>query len=252
METMKKELKIYYTGDKITAIGVDIDGRLEPVLIVNPLCKVEAYERNRMLVDMVNAYNMKLMVELTKREPKVQTLQVMPNFDTLVSYPDEIINKRIEDFNRATTTLKPKKGICVDVGCKGNPGKTEFRGIDIESGKVIFHIHIPNLSTNNIGEWLGAVEGLKYAADLSSHGRNLVGGNDYKCYTDSMTAISWVRQKKCKTKFVVTDEEQKKMIADAESWLRQYGGKAEKWLTHIWGEIPADFNRKSGAKGKRI
>lgn len=240
---MKKELKIFYTGDKITAIGVDIDGRLEPVLIVNPLCKVEAYERNKILTEMVNAYNGKLLVELTKREPKA-LVQVMPNFDDERSTtPATQTQLNIIEQSYQIKPQKPTKGICVDVGCRGNPGKTEFRGVDIETGRQVFRVQIPHLSTNNIGEWLGAVEGLKFYRGQDK---------DYKVYSDSLTAISWVRQKKCKTNFIVKDEEQKKMIADAESWLKQNGGKIEKWRTDLWGEIPADFNRKNGAKGKRI
>ncbi len=138
----------------------------------------------------------------------------------------------------------PTKGIAVDVGCKGNPGKTEFRGVDLETKEVVFHHHIEGDSTNNIGEWLGCVYGLMYAKRKED--------KEYIVYSDSMTAISWVRQRKCKTNFRIPNEAQVKMVADAELYLNTCGGRVTKWETRKWGEIPADFNRKSRAKGKRI
>ncbi len=130
---------------------------------------------------------------------------------------------------------KPTEGLAVDVGCKGNPGKAEYRGVDIKTGKVLFHVHIPNSSTNNIGEWLGAVHGLKY---VKENNLNMV------VYSDSLTAISWVRQKKCKTKFFVIDTAQQKMIAEAEQFLRENKCSVIKWRTDLYGEIVADFGRK--------
>jgi ribonuclease HI len=67
-------------------------------------------------------------------------------------------------------------------------------------------------------------------------------------YTDSITAISWVRRKKCNTKLERTNENENLFILvdRAIVWLNSnsYKTRILKWKTKIWGEIPADFGRK--------
>ena len=67
-------------------------------------------------------------------------------------------------------------------------------------------------------------------------------------YSDSVNAISWVKQKKCKTKLERNPqtEELFQYIERAENWLKTntYTTQIIKWDTEHWGEIPADFNRK--------
>mgnify|MGYP003370131214 FL=1 len=67
-------------------------------------------------------------------------------------------------------------------------------------------------------------------------------------YSDSVNAINWVRQKKCKTKLPRTAETEGlfQMIERAEKWLHDntYTTRILKWETQKWGEIPADFGRK--------
>jgi ribonuclease HI len=67
-------------------------------------------------------------------------------------------------------------------------------------------------------------------------------------YSDSVNAISWVKQKKCQTKLErnAKTEELFQFIERAEEWLRTntYTTQILKWDTERWGEIPADFNRK--------
>ena len=93
--------------------------------------------------------------------------------------------------------------------------------------------------TNNIGEFLALV----YILMLQTQ-KNL----NYTIYSDSMTAISWVRKGKCNTKLVPTEDNRKifEMIAIAEKWLSENKIKHRivKWNTALWGEIPADFGRK--------
>ena len=66
--------------------------------------------------------------------------------------------------------------------------------------------------------------------------------------TSLVNTISWVRQKKCKTKLSRTAETEElfKLIERAEKWLREntYTTRILKWETKEWGEIPADFGRK--------
>ncbi len=67
-------------------------------------------------------------------------------------------------------------------------------------------------------------------------------------YSDSVNAINWVRQKKCKTKLPRTPETEELFlhIERAERWLKEnaYTTPILKWETQEWGEIPADFGRK--------
>ena len=93
--------------------------------------------------------------------------------------------------------------------------------------------------TNNVGEFLAIVHGLAFLKQRNS---------DIPIYTDSMTAISWIRQKKTKTT-LVQDSKNKflfELIARAEKWLRENkcSNPLLKWETKVWGEIPADFGRK--------
>ena len=129
--------------------------------------------------------------------------------------------------------------LAVDAACSGNPGKMEFRGVIADTGTEVFHRGPYVGGTNNIGEFLAIVLGLAY---LKKHQLPWV------LYSDSKTAIAWIKQKKCKTKLERTPktEELFQMIERAENWLRThtYTNPILKWDTPRWGEIPADFGRK--------
>lgn len=129
--------------------------------------------------------------------------------------------------------------IAVDAASSGNPGRMEYRGVDTKTGKQLFHIGPFELGTNNIGEFLALVHGLAF---LDFHKSNRV------IYTDSRIAMSWVRQKKCKTTLVKNSKTEKlfELIDRAEKWLKNnsYHTPILKWNTRKWGEIPADFGRK--------
>lgn len=140
----------------------------------------------------------------------------------------------------AHTSIRPQlPALAVDAACSGNPGLLEFRGVIADTGTEIFRRGPFPKGTNNIGEFLALVLGLAY---LKQH--NL----PWTLYTDSVTALAWVRQKKCKTKleFDNTNLELLMMIRKAEQWLAQntYTTRVLKWETSLWGEIPADFGRK--------
>ena len=128
--------------------------------------------------------------------------------------------------------------LAVDAACSGNPGPMEYRGVHIASRQEIFHFG-PMKGTNNIGEFLAIVHGLALLKNK---------GFDMPIYSDSANAISWVRQKKCKTKLPRTPETEELflLIERAEKWLREntYTTRILKWETKEWGEIPADFGRK--------
>ena len=128
--------------------------------------------------------------------------------------------------------------LAVDAACSGNPGVMEYQGVRTYDKERMFHVKF-ELGTNNIGEFLALVHGLSY---LKKH--NLA----QPLYTDSVNAMAWVKQKKCKTKLERNEktEELFRYIERAEAWLRAntYTTQILKWDTDNWGEIPADFNRK--------
>jgi ribonuclease HI len=67
-------------------------------------------------------------------------------------------------------------------------------------------------------------------------------------YSDSRTAISWVKNKKANTKLEESagNEEVFDLLERAVKWLQEntYPNKVLKWETDYWGENPADFGRK--------
>ena len=128
--------------------------------------------------------------------------------------------------------------LAVDAACSGNPGMMEYRGVHLPSFQQVFH-YGPVYGTNNIGEFLAIVHALALLRQK---------GLDMPIYSDSRNAISWVKQKKCKTKLPRNERTEAlfQMIERAEKWLREnaYATPIRKWETEKWGEVPADFGRK--------
>lgn len=130
------------------------------------------------------------------------------------------------------------EALAVDAACSGNPGPMEYRGIYLRTGEVVFH-YGPVYGTNNIGEFLAIVHAL---ALLQQKGANM------PIYSDSRNAITWVKQKRCKTKLERNSrsEDLYRLIERAENWLKEHPVTPHilKWETKRWGEVPADFGRK--------
>lgn len=130
--------------------------------------------------------------------------------------------------------------ISVDVGCRGNPGIVEYKGVDTKTGEILFFHDEIEIGTNNMGEFLAIVHGLAYLKKQ---------GSQKTIYSDSMTAIKWVKQKKAKS----TLERNKQteyiwsLVDRAEHWLQtnDYETPIKKWHTEKWGEIKADYGRKN-------
>lgn len=129
--------------------------------------------------------------------------------------------------------------ISVDAASSGNPGVMEYQGVDTKSGKILFKQGPFAEGTNNIGEFLAIVHGLAFLKQRKS---------DRIIYTDSRTAISWVRKKTCNTKMVESPKNKAlfDLVRRAVKWLKtnSYDTPIVKWETKAWGEIPADFGRK--------
>jgi ribonuclease HI len=130
--------------------------------------------------------------------------------------------------------------ICVDAACSGNPGLMEYRGVYTKTKDQIFHQGPFRQGTNNVGEFLALVHGLAF---LKREGKDIM-----PIYSDSRTAIAWVKNKKAKTnlKESPVNEGIFDLIERAETWLKNntYKNPIIKWETEDWGEIPADFGRK--------
>ena len=129
--------------------------------------------------------------------------------------------------------------ISVDAASSGNPGIMEYQGVDTKTKKCLFKQGPFPEGTNNIGEFLALVHGLAYLKERKS---------DRIIYTDSRTAMSWIRKKQCNTNLQPSDSNKAlfDLIARAVHWLKSnsYNTPIVKWETKAWGEIPADFGRK--------
>ena len=143
--------------------------------------------------------------------------------------------------------VKPRIGIdiplpawAVDAACSGVPGPMEYRGVDLSTGQELFHQGPFPDGTNNVGEFLALVHALAHLHRI----------NDQKTviYTDSRTAISWLKHKRAKTTLSPTGRNAMlfDLIERAENWLKchHFSNQVIKWETERWGEIPADFGRK--------
>ena len=172
------------------------------------------------------------------------------SFETLAE-AQKAFNKEYADYKGKTTkkTISQEQrnligepnlySIAVDAASSGNPGKMEYRGVDTQTHKQLFHQGPFQQGTNNIGEFLALVHGLAF---LKKH------KSDRIIYSDSRIAMGWVKKKKCNTKLKKTAQNKAlfELVERAEIWLKTntYTTQVVKWETKVWGEIPADFGRK--------
>lgn len=127
-----------------------------------------------------------------------------------------------------------KEGIAVDAAHSMKNGVTEYQAIDLKTGERLFYKNLGN-QTTNIGEFLGLMETIKYVIE-----------NDFQpriVYTDSMTAITWFRNKKTASKKRHSD------LQRSEIFLKVMDIDVSTidvihWDTNNWGENPADFGNK--------
>jgi len=139
-----------------------------------------------------------------------------------------------------TALIKPSlPSISVDAACSGVPGPVEWRGVHTESGAEIFKAGPFPDGTNNVGEFLAIVAGLRWLQEEKLN---------WPLYSDSKNAILWVEIKTCRTKMEHTRRNAAlfEMIVEAQAWLveNSYSNLILKWETEDWGENPADFGRK--------
>lgn len=129
--------------------------------------------------------------------------------------------------------------ISVDAACSGNPGVLEYKGVHTSTGREIFKKGPFPEGTVNLGEFLALVHGIAYLKQKNS---------SKPVYSDSRTAMAWVRKKKINTTLQRSkkNDELFQLVDRALYWLHNnsYENKILKWETKYWGEIPADFGRK--------
>jgi ribonuclease HI len=128
---------------------------------------------------------------------------------------------------------KPTSGISVDGGTKGNPGECFYRAVDIATGQELFREEL-GMGTNNIAEFLAICHAIHYCSKKKI---------TPPIYSDSITALSWVRKRQTNSSF---DGPVNERMVSAVKYLKKtkHPYQLLKWKTKEWGEIPADFGRK--------
>ena len=127
------------------------------------------------------------------------------------------LNINPPDYRNDTVLMLPPEvsadALAVDAACSGNPGKMEYRGVDLATGAQVFH-YGPVYGTNNIGEFLAIVHALALMEQK---------GLRKTIYSDSFTAITWVRKMQCKTKLELNPKTAglHEVIA-APGWVRRF------------------------------
>ena len=130
--------------------------------------------------------------------------------------------------------------LCVDAAWNAKTKVMEYQGVWNHNKSVAFRQGPFEDATNNIGEFLALVHGLALLSKQQI---------DWPIYSDSLSAISWVRKKRIKSKskkLGQTGEQINDFLERALTWIRTNTWENEiiKWETEAWGEIPADFGRK--------
>lgn len=127
----------------------------------------------------------------------------------------------------------------MDAACNMVTRVMEYRGVDTATGTELFRLGPFEDATNNIGEFLAIVHALGMLEQQKS---------TLPVYSDSTTALNWVRNKKARTKTDRTTRNRKvfELLERAELWLEtnEYENELLKWESDVWGENPADFGRK--------
>jgi ribonuclease HI len=133
-----------------------------------------------------------------------------------------------------------RDSVAVDGACSKNPGPMEYRCVDVMTGAELFHIGPLEDGTNNVAEYLALIHAL---ALLKKQGNGHTA-----VYSDSRTALSWLRNRgnKSKLKRTVRNGYIFELLQRADAWIQSNAdyNRVIKWDTDNWGEIPADFNRK--------
>ena len=160
-------------------------------------------------------------------------------------HPDKYADGNYKKTKELTAEQLKKIGtplelsLCVDAACNGK-GDFEYQGVWTFNRETVFRVGPYKKGSNNIGEFLALVHALAYLNQQRDEKMKKL-----PIYSDSRIAMSWVRQKVCRTNKKPAPDVQR-LIGRAEKWLKEnnYSNPILKWETKVWGEIPADFGRK--------
>ncbi len=156
------------------------------------------------------------------------------------SAPHHSFKRAIKSVPAHKVSTAILESVSVDAACSGNPGAMEYQGVWTADKTLLFHFGPVANGTNNIGEFLAIVHALAWLQQREDHKTPV--------YSDSRTAIAWVKKKKANTQLKPNRNNQQlfDMIKRAEKWLMTHTWKNQilKWETADWGESPADFGRK--------
>lgn len=132
------------------------------------------------------------------------------------------------------------EALAVDASTINNPGPMEYRGVWVQSGEVAFSSKVYPKGTNNIGEFLAIVHAMGW---MLQHAPIV------PIYSDSLTALYWIKKRQWNTQLPHTPETQElfQVLERAKVFLHNTDLSPFtliKWETDAWGEIPADYGRK--------
>lgn len=139
-----------------------------------------------------------------------------------------------EKSDDSVNSIRLDQGIAVDAAHSTKNKMTEYRGVDLSTGEILFHKKLGN-QTINIGEFMAIVDAAKYILEHDFRPRII--------FSDSTTGITWYKNKR------TASEKKYAQLMKAEIFLRSLAFWIDnieviKWDNRLWGEIPADFNRK--------
>lgn len=167
------------------------------------------------------------------------TLAFRGNPEEHIGIIKKIASHRAAAVNYADFPEIVADSFAVDAACSKNPGPVEYRGVDTMTGAEIFHVGPLAGGTNNIGEFLAIIHTLAYCKQR---------GLSTTIYSDSRTAIAWIRARHSRTTIQRTplNAQLFDILERANRWLatNTFPNQILKWNTDDWGEIPADFGRK--------
>lgn len=147
--------------------------------------------------------------------------------------------------------MKPTTGIAVDASCRSGlhaqaTGVVEWRGIDLATGKEIFHSPVYPEGTISMGESMAILDGVKWAMDHGYAG---------PIYSDSETAIAWCKHPATPPRMVPTEANRPllELVRSDMGWAElpevfECLQQVKKWKTREWGENPADLGYKKYQK----
>ncbi len=109
----------------------------------------------------------------------------------------------------------------------------EYRAVELHTRKEIFHSPIYPTGTNNLGEFLAIYDGIRYIENLknktktknSSQVPSPKSQSRYECiFSDSETALAWMKSKKIKTTLKYTEETKDLLekVQEAITWIKTH------------------------------